>query len=299
MPTRRTPGCGPDTIVKFLFTSGSTGTPKAVINTQRMWCANQAMILSQLAFFEDDPPVIVDWSPWHHTAGGNHNFGFVLYNGGTLYIDEGKPVPGLIETTVKNLREVATNWYFTVPKGYEALLPYLRADAQLRNTFFRRLKVLWFAGAALSQSVFDEMQELALATCGERILFLTGFGSTESAPMAIARMWQSKDSTNMGVPVPGVELKLVPCDGKLEARLRGPNIMPGYWRQDELTAAAFDADGFYKLGDALKFEDPERSGRGPPVRRPHRRGLQARHRHLGQCRPVARAPAGAARALCA
>ncbi len=252
----------PDTIVKFLFTSGSTGTPKAVINTQRMWCANQAMILSQLAFFEDDPPVIVDWSPWHHTAGGNHNFGFVLYNGGTLYIDEGKPVPGLIETTVKNLREVATNWYFTVPKGYEALLPYLRADAQLRNTFFRRLKVLWFAGAALSQSVFDQMQELALATCGERILFLTGLGSTESAPMAIARMWQSKDSTNMGVPVPGVELKLVPCDGKLEARLRGPNIMPGYWRQDELTAAAFDADGYYRLGDALKFQDPEDPGEG-------------------------------------
>jgi feruloyl-CoA synthase len=252
----------PDTIVKFLFTSGSTGTPKAVINTQRMWCANQAMILSQLAFFEDDPPVVVDWSPWHHTAGGNHNFGFVLYNGGTLYIDEGKPVPGLIETTVKNLREVATNWYFTVPKGYEALLPYLRADAQLRNTFFRRLKVLWFAGAALSQSVFDQMQELALATCGERILFLTGLGSTESAPMAIARMWQSKDSTNMGVPVPGVELKLVPCDGKLEARLRGPNIMPGYWRQRELTAAAFDADGYYKLGDALKFQDPEDPGEG-------------------------------------
>ena len=252
----------PDTIVKFLFTSGSTGTPKAVINTQRMWCANQAMILSQLAFFEDDPPVIVDWSPWHHTAGGNHNFGFVLYNGGTLYIDEGKPVPGLIETTVKNLREVATNWYFTVPKGYEALLPYLRADAQLRNTFFRRLKVLWFAGAALSQSVFDQMQELALAACGERIMFLTGLGSTESAPMAIARMWQSKDSTNMGVPVPGVELKLVPCDGKLEARLRGPNIMPGYWRQRELTAAAFDADGYYKLGDALKFQDPEDPGEG-------------------------------------
>jgi feruloyl-CoA synthase len=253
---------GPDTIVKFLFTSGSTGTPKAVINTQRMWCANQAMILSQLAFFEDEPPVIVDWSPWHHTAGGNHDFGFVLYNGGTLYIDEGKPVPGLIETTVKNLREVATNWYFTVPKGYEALLPYLRADAQLRNTFFRRLKVLWFAGAALSQSVFDQMQELALATCGERIMFLTGLGSTESAPMAIARMWQSKDSTNMGVPVPGVELKLVPCDGKFEARLRGPNIMPGYWRQDELTAAAFDADGFYKLGDALKFQDPDDPGEG-------------------------------------
>jgi feruloyl-CoA synthase len=246
----------PDTIVKFLFTSGSTGTPKAVINTQRMWCSNQAMILSQLAYFADEPPVIVDWSPWHHTAGGNHNFGFVLYNGGTLYIDEGKPLPGAIETTVKNLREIATNWYFTVPKGYEALIPYFRADAQLRQVFFSRLKVLWFAGAALSQSAFDEMQELALATCGERIMFLTGLGSTETAPMALGRMWQSKDSTNMGVPAPGVELKLVPCEGKLEARVRGPNIMPGYWRQSELTATAFDEHGFYKLGDAVKFQDP-------------------------------------------
>ena len=248
---------GPETIAKFLFTSGSTGSPKAVINTQRMWCSNQAMILSQLAYFADEPPVIVDWSPWHHTAGGNHNFGFVLYNGGTLHIDEGKPVPGAIETTVKNLREVATNWYFTVPKGYEALLPYFRAEAELRKTFFRELKVLWFAGAALSQSVFDEMQELALAASGERIMFLTGLGATETAPMAVARMWQSKDSTNMGVPVPGVELKLVPSHGKLEARVRGPNVTPGYWRQDELTAQAFDEEGFYKLGDALKFEDPD------------------------------------------
>jgi feruloyl-CoA synthase len=252
----------PDTIVKFLFTSGSTGNPKAVINTQRMWCSNQAMILSQLAFFADEPPVIMDWAPWHHTAGGNHNFGFVLYNGGTLHIDDGKPTPGHIETTVRNLREVATNWYFTVPKGYEALLPYLRADGELRRTFFRDLKVLWFAGAALSQSVFDEMGELALDTCGERIMFLTGLGATESAPMAIARTWQSKDSTNMGVPVPGVELKLAACDGKLEARLRGPNITPGYWRQDALTAAAFDAEGFYRLGDALKFEDPADPGQG-------------------------------------
>jgi feruloyl-CoA synthase len=270
LPTSATPAAAdvahakvmPDTIAKFLFTSGSTGTPKAVINTQRMWCSNQAMILSQLAYFADEPPVIVDWSPWHHTAGGNHNFGFVLYNGGTFYIDEGKPAPGAIETTVKNLREVASNWYFTVPKGYEALLPYFRADAQLRQTFFSRLKVLWFAGAALSQSVFDEMQELALDACGERILFLTGLGSTETAPMALGRMWQSKDSTNMGVPAPGVEIKLVPCEGKLEVRVRGPNIMPGYWRQDALTAAAFDEHGFYKLGDAVKFQDPADPGEG-------------------------------------
>ena len=253
---------GPDTIAKILFTSGSTGMPKGVINSQRMWCSNQAMIQSQLAFFLDEPPVILDWSPWHHTASGNHNFGFVLYNGGTYYIDEGKPAPGAIETTVKNLREIATNWYFTVPKGYEALLPYFRTDAELRKIFFSHLKVLWFAGAALAQSIFDEMQELAQAGCGERILFLTGLGSTETAPMALARMWQSKDSTNMGLPVPGVELKLVPNAGKLEARVRGPNIMPGYWREPELTAKSFDEEGFYKLGDALKFEDPSDPGLG-------------------------------------
>ena len=253
---------GPDTIAKFLFTSGSTGTPKAVINTQRMWCANQAMILSALAFFADEPPVIVDWAPWHHTAGGNHDFGFVIYNGGTLFIDEGKPLPGLIETTVANLREIATNWYFTVPRGYEALLPFFRRDAALCRTFFSRLKVLWFAGAALSQSVFDEMQELALRSCGERIPFLTGLGATETSPMATARMWQSKDSTNIGLPAPGLELKLVPNASKLEARLRGPNILPGYWRQPELTLAAFDEEGFYKLGDGLRFEDPDDPGEG-------------------------------------
>jgi feruloyl-CoA synthase len=253
---------GPDTIAKVLFTSGSTGMPKGVINSQRMWCSNQKMVLSQLAYFEDEPPVILDWSPWHHTASGNHNFGFIIYNGGTCYIDEGKPAIGAIETTVKNLREIATNWYFTVPKGYEALVPYFRADAELRRVFFSRLKVLWFAGAALSQSLFDEMQKLAVETCGERIPFLTGLGSTETAPMAIARMWQSKDSTNMGVPVPGVELKLVPNDGKLEARVKGPNITPGYWRQPELTAKSFDEEGFYKLGDAVKFEDPNDPGEG-------------------------------------
>jgi feruloyl-CoA synthase len=246
---------GPDTIAKFLFTSGSTGQPKAVINTQRMLCSNQAMIRSALAFFQDEPPVTLDWAPWHHTAGGNHDVGLVLYNGGTFYIDEGKPLPGAVEHTVRNLKEIAPNWYFNVPKGYEALLPFLRHDAQLRQNFFSRMKVLWFAGAALSQPVFDEMQQLALQTSGERIFFLTGLGSTETAPFAMSRMWHSDRSTNMGLPARGTVLKLVPTDGKLEARFKGPHITPGYWRQPELTAKAYDEEGFYKIGDALKFED--------------------------------------------
>lgn len=246
---------GPDTIAKFLFTSGSTGQPKAVINTQRMLCSNQVMIRSALAFFQDEPPVTLDWAPWHHTAGGNHDVGLVLYNGGTFYIDEGKPLPGMVEHTVRNLKEIAPNWYFNVPKGYEALLPFLRNDAQLRQNFFSRMKVLWFAGAALSQPVFDEIQDLALKTCGERILFLTGLGSTETAPFAMSRMWHSDKSTNMGLPARGTVLKLVPTDGKLEARFKGPHITPGYWRQPELTEKAYDEEGFYKIGDALKFED--------------------------------------------
>ena len=246
----------PDTIAKFLFTSGSTGMPKGVINTQRMWCSNQAMITTALQFFTDEPPVIVDWAPWHHTAGGNHDVGLVLHNGGTMYIDGGKPLPGAIEETVRNLREIAPTWYFTVPKGYEALLPFFRADAGLRENFFSRLKVLWFAGAGLAQHVFDEWKEMAHRTCGEDILFLTGLGSTETAPYAFGRMWDAQNATNIGLPPPGLDVKLVPLDGKYEARLKGPNITPGYWREPKLTADAYDEDGFYKLGDALRFDDP-------------------------------------------
>jgi feruloyl-CoA synthase len=253
---------GPDSIAKFLFTSGSTGMPKAVINTQRMWCSNQAMIASMFAFFQDEPPVIVDWAPWHHTAAGNHDFGLVLYNGGSYYIDEGKPMPGAIETTVRNLREIAPTWYFNVPKGYEALLPFLRKDSQLRENFFSRLKVLWFAGAAISQHVFDDVKALAHQTRGEAIPFLTGLGSTETAPYAMGRMWETRDATNMGLPPPGEEMKLVPLQEKFEMRLKGPNITPGYWRQPELTAAAFDEEGYYRLGDSFVFSNETRPEEG-------------------------------------
>jgi feruloyl-CoA synthase len=254
---------GPDTIAKFLFTSGSTGAPKAVINTQRMWCSNQAMIASMFAFFREEPPVLVDWAPWHHTAAGAHDFGLVIYNGGSCYIDEGKPMPGAIETTVRNLREIAPTWYFNVPKGFEALLPYLRSDAELRKNFFSRLKVLWFAGAAISQHVYDEMRELARRTKGEAVPFLTGLGSTETAPYAMGRMWETDDATNMGLPPPGEEMKLAPlADGKYEVRLKGPHITPGYWRQPQLTAAAFDSEGYYHLGDAFVLADEKRPEAG-------------------------------------
>jgi feruloyl-CoA synthase len=253
---------GPDTLVKFLFTSGSTGTPKAVINTQRMWCSNQAMMDWTFPFFRQDPPVLVDWAPWHHTAAGNLDFGLVLYHGGSYYIDEGKPLPGAIETTVRNLREIAPTWYFNVPKGYEALLPYLRDDAALRRNFFSRLHLLWFAGAAISQHVFDEIKSLALATRGAPVPFFTGLGATETAPHTMERVWESDNAANMGLPSIGVEMKLVPLEGKYEARLKGPHITPGYWRAAELTKQAFDDEGYYRLGDTFVFEDPRKPEKG-------------------------------------
>ncbi|HVG50713.1 MAG TPA: feruloyl-CoA synthase [Xanthobacteraceae bacterium] len=253
---------GPDTIAKFMFTSGSTGQPKGVINTQRMLCSNQAMILAALPYFADEPPIVLDWAPWHHTAGGNHDVNIVLYNGGTFYIDDGKPMPGAIEATVRNLHDVSPTWYFNVPKGFEALLPYLQNDETLRQSFFKRLKVLWYAGAGVSQYVSDEYMRLAFETTGERIMFLTGVGSTETAPYAIGRTWESVRAANVGLPGLDVEAKLVPNDGKLELRLRGPNILPGYWRDPELTKNAFDEEGFYRIGDAVAFEDANDPGKG-------------------------------------
>ena len=182
----------------------------------------------------------------------------MIYNGGSYYIDEGKPLPGAIGATVKNLREIAPTWYFNVPRGYEALLPFLREDSPLRENFFSRLRVLWFAGAGIAQHVFDEIKALAREASGREIPFLTGLGSTETAPYAMGRMWDSADATNMGVPPPGAEIKLVPLGEKYEARVKGPHITPGYWRQPEPTAQAFDEEGWYRLGDSFVFESPEK-----------------------------------------
>jgi feruloyl-CoA synthase len=253
---------GPDTIAKFLLTSGSTGQPKAVINTQRMLCSNQQMLTQSLPSLRSEPPVLVDWLPWNHTAGANHNLGIVLNHGGTLYIDEGKPVPGLIEKTVRNLREIGPTIYFNVPRGYEALLPFLREDAALRKMFFSRLGLLQYAAAVLPQPVWQAYEELALESCGERILWITGYGATETAPAAMFTNRGALRAGSLGLPVDGVQLKLAPVGDKLEARFRGPSITPGYWRQPELTAAAFDEEGYYRTGDALRFVDADDARQG-------------------------------------
>jgi feruloyl-CoA synthase len=253
---------GPDTTAKFLLTSGSTGNPKAVINTQRMICANQVMLRQTLAFLKDEPPVIVDWLPWNHTFGGNHNIGLTLYNGGSMYLDAGKPMPGGIEETARNLREISPTVYFNVPKGYESLLPYLRDDKALRAKFFHRLHAMFFAGAALSPYVWNGLDELAVQETGFRVPVLTGLGASETAPFFMSVTPATSRSGHVGLPVSGNEAKLVPDNGKLEVRARGPNVTPGYWRQPELTAAAFDDEGFYKFGDAIKPADPEDLSKG-------------------------------------
>ena len=247
---------GPDTIAKFLLTSGSTGNPKAVINTQRMICANQVMIRETLAFLKDEPPVIIDWLPWKHTFGSNHNIGLTLFNGGSMYLDQGKPVPGGIEETVRNLREISPTVYFNVPKGYESLLPYFREDPGLRKTFFSRLHAMFFSGAALAPHVWNELDELSVAETGTRVPMLTGLGSTETAPFFMSVNPRTSRSGHVGLPVPGNEAKLVPNNGKMEVRAKGPNVTPGYWRLPEVSAAAFDSEGYYQMGDALKPVDP-------------------------------------------
>ena len=216
----------------------------------------------RLCFVADEPPVVVDWLPWSHTFGSNHNFNMVLTYGGSLYIDDGNPTPPGVPKTARNLREIAPTIYFNVPKGYEALIAHFHADDALRRNFFSRLKVLFYAGAGLNQTTWDELTRLAVETTGERIIFLSSLGSTETAPLALACSWDFDRPGNIGLPAPGVELKLVPNDGKLEARLRGPHITPGYWRQEQLTREAFDAEGYYKIGDALKFVDAGDPGKG-------------------------------------
>ena len=248
---------GPDTIVKFLFTSGSTKLPKAVINTQRMLCANQQQLRQSIPFLAHEPPVLVDWLPWNHTAGGNHDFFMALNNGGTLYIDEGKPTPVLIGETLRNLREIAPTWFFNVPLGYEAMARAMDTDAELRRNFFSRLRQMLYSGAALAQPLQDALYAHAEREYGERIVMTAGLGMTESSPFALFVTTPHARAGHVGLPTPGLELKLVPAGDKQEIRYRGPNITPGYWRNPEATRDAFDEEGFFCTGDAVDWIDPQ------------------------------------------
>ncbi|MEE4668320.1 feruloyl-CoA synthase [Pseudomonas alliivorans] len=248
---------GPDSIAKFLFTSGSTKLPKAVVTTQRMLCANQQMLLQTFPVFGEEPPVLVDWLPWNHTFGGSHNVGIVLYNGGTFYLDNGKPTVQGFAETLRNLKEISPTAYLTVPKGWEELVNALEQDAELRDRFFSRMKLFFFAAAGLSQSIWDRLDRVAEQHCGERIRMMAGLGMTEAAPSCTFTTGPLSMAGYIGLPAPGCEVRLVPVDGKLEGRFRGPHIMPGYWRSPQQTAEVFDEDGFYCSGDAIKLADPE------------------------------------------
>jgi len=244
-----------DTITKFLFTSGSTKLPKAVINTHRMWCSNQQQMAQSMSAISEQPLVMVDWLPWNHTFGGNHNFGMALYQGGTFYIDDGKPTPALIGETLRNLREIAPTVYFNVPTGFEAIANAMQTDAQLRKTLLSRVRMFFYAGASMAQPIWDSLFASAEAEVGERIVMTAGMGMTESGPFAIFVTNPNVRAGDLGVPTPGMELKLVPVEGKTEIRYRGPNITPGYWRAPEETAAHFDSEGFFCSGDAVLWID--------------------------------------------
>jgi feruloyl-CoA synthase len=253
---------GPDTVVKLLFTSGSTSMPKAVIITQRIICSNQQMLLQAYPFTGQEPPVLVDWLPWNHIFGGVHNIGFTLYNGGTLYIDDGKPTPAGIQETLRNLREIAPTIYFNVPKGYEEIAKALHAEPSLSRMFFSRVKMLFYAGAGLSPAVWQSLHAAAEATCGERIPIGTGLGMTETGPSAMFTNIEDVSPGMIGLPCAGFDIKLVPDGGKLEARYRSPSVTPGYWRSPDVSRQAFDDEGYFRSGDAVKFVDDRDPNRG-------------------------------------
>ena len=251
-----------DTIAKFLLTSGSTGNPKAVITTHRMLCSNQIMLHQALPFLREEPPVLVDWLPWNHTFGGSHNVNLVLFNGGSLYIDNGRPMPGGFEQTLRNLRDISPTVYFNVPKGFELLVVALAQEADLRRRFFQRLRACFFAGAGLSQPTWDALNALAQQACGSDMPVITGLGATETAPSVCFTRPGTRLAGAIGLPATGNVVKLAPVEDKLEIRVKGPNVMPGYWRQPEITAAAFDEEGYYRLGDAARWMDAQDIGKG-------------------------------------
>jgi len=251
-----------DTIAKFLFTSGSTGMPKAVINTHGMLTANQEQVLATWPFIKDQPLVLLDWLPWNHTFAGNHDFNAVLRNAGTLYLDAGKPLPALIGETIRNIADVSPTIYLSVPAGYAALLPFLEKDEKLARKFFANLRLIFYAGASLPQDLWERLENLSVRTIGERVPMASSWGTTETSPMALAAQSLAERAGVIGTPAPGVEVKLVPSGEKLEVRVRGPNITPGYWKRPDLTKTAFDEEGYYKPGDAVRFVDTTDPSKG-------------------------------------
>jgi feruloyl-CoA synthase len=253
---------GPDTVAKILFTSGSTSEPKGVINTQRMLCSSQQAKAQVWPFLKTTPPVLLDWLPWNHTFGSNHNLNLILAFGGTLYIDGGKPMPGMFDASIANLREISPTLYLNVPRAFDMLVPALRSDAALRKSFFANLQVIFYAAAALPQHLWDGLIEISKQELGHAIPMVTAWGSTETSPLATDCHYQADRSGVIGLPTPGTTLKLAPSGEKLEVRVKGPNVTPGYYRQPELTAKAFDDEGYYMIGDAVRFADPDRPQQG-------------------------------------
>jgi feruloyl-CoA synthase len=247
---------GPDAIAKILFTSGSTGEPKGVVNTQRMLCSNQQAIATAWPFLRERPPVVLDWLPWSHTFGANHNFFMVLFHGGTLFVDDGRATPELVVRTCENLRDVSPTLYFNVPRGFDVLLPHLERDAALRHAFFRELDVVFYAAASLPNPLWERLEALSQASRGDLVLMLSAWGSTETAPLATTVHARIRRAGIIGLPAPGTDIKLAPAGPKLELRVRGPNVTPGYWRRPDLAASCRDEEGFWRMGDAGKLADP-------------------------------------------
>ncbi len=251
-----------DTIAKFLFTSGSTNLPKAVISTHGMLTANQEQIVSCWPYLEETPLVLCDWLPWNHTFGGSFCFNLAQRLAGTMYIDGGKPAPGLAEITVKNITEVSPTTYFNVPAGYSAILPHLEKDEALARKFFARLQMIFYAGASLPKDLWERLENLSIKVTGARVPMTTAWGTTETSPLSLMQHFFADGPGVIGVPCLGVETKLVPSGNKLEIRVRGPNVTRGYWKRDDQTEAAFDEEGFYKSGDAVRFADPNDPDKG-------------------------------------